>query len=111
MEITIFAKKRQTNTGKVFYNYLSTITKKNGEQTRCVVKFKDDAGQPKPENCPCNIVIEKRDCNMNHAEYTYTETDEFTGEAVEKTGLRSTLWVSAWKPGTPYVDHSMDEYF
>ena len=111
MEITIFSKKRQSKSGKVFYNYLSTITKKDGTATKCVVKFKEDAGQPKPELCPMNIVIEKEDCNMNTAEYKFKELDEYTGELTEKIGIRNTLWISKYKPGRKYVDKSMDDYF
>lgn len=102
MEITIFAKKRQTADGKkTFYNYLSTLTKKDGSTLRCAVKFRESAGNPKPEDCPLNIVIDKKDANLSPKELV-TETGEIY--------TVYTLWVSAWKPGKTYVDHSLDDF-
>lgn len=103
MEITIFAKKRTNKEGKPFTSYITTLTKKNGEKLSCSVKFRDDCKTPKPEECPLNIVLTKDDCNLAQKQYT----DEKTGEI----RYSSTLWVKAWKAGTPYVDTSMDEYF
>ena len=110
MEITVFAKKRQTKTGKIFFNYLSTLHKKDGTEVSCDVKFREDAGQPKPEQCPINIVVDKGDCNLVNRKYSRRETDEFTGEVVTMESMRPTLWVSAWKQGSAYVDHSMDDF-
>lgn len=102
MQITIFAKKRQTKEGKSFFTYLSTLTKRNGEEVPIQVKFREDAGQPKGENCPCNIIVEKADANLTRRTYTDSETAEIRESNV--------LWVSAWKPGDAYVDHSLDDY-
>ena len=103
MQITIFAKKRNTKEGKVFYTYLTKLTKKDGTEVTASVKFRDECGSPKPDQCPCNIVLEKADCNFT----TKTSIDEETGE------MRSnhTLWVNNWTKGEPYVDHSMDDFF
>ena len=102
MEITIFAKKRTTGEGKVFYSYLTTLTRKDGSQQTVAVKFRDECGHPKPEKCPINIIIDKTNCNMS--------TREFVREDTGEIGLSYTMWVSAWTEGAPYEDHSMDEF-
>ena len=100
MEIAIFAKKKQTKTGKAFVTYLTTLTKKDGSTEKMRVKFRHDAGEP--ENCPVNIVVEKSDINIDKKMLTR----EDTGEIFES----KTLWVSKWTYGKPYVDTSLDEY-
>lgn len=103
MEISIFAKKRQTKDGRTFYVYLSTLHKKDGTDVKCQVKFDNNCCEPpKPDDCPCNILIDKDDCNFS----SKTLVIEATGELVE----RSTLWVKHWAAGGEYVDHSMDDF-
>ena len=102
MEITIFSKKRTTKEGKSFYSYLTTLTKKDGTPHTVSVKFRDECGSPKPENCPCNILVNKEDCNMS--------TKQFIREDTGEPGVSYTMWVSNWTKGSAYVDHSMDEY-
>ena len=101
-EITIFAKKRTTAQGKVFYNYITTLAKKNGEEITVGVKFKETAGAPKPEECPINIQVTKE--NLNLAKRKYKRED--TGELVDSF----TLWVNEWKKGTKYIDKSLDDF-
>ena len=103
MEITIFAKKRQTRDGKkYFFSYLTTLKKKDGSPCTCAVKFASPAENPEPLLCPMNIVVDKSDCNMVIEPYT----NERTGEV--KDSYR--LWEKNYKPGSPYVDHSMDDF-
>lgn len=102
MELTIFAKKRNTKEGKTFYSYISTLTKKDGTSQTVGVKFRDECGEPKPDNCPCNIVVEKRDANLSRKDFIR----EDTGEVAESL----TLWVKDWKTGSAYVDTSLDDY-
>lgn len=102
MKLTIFAKKRLTKEGKTFYNYLTTMIKKDGTEVRCAVKFTDDAGNPKPEMCPLNIEVDKDKCNMSTRKFTDENGDERTA---------FTLWVTEWtKSAEEYVDHSMDDF-
>lgn len=101
MEITIYAKKRTTSEGKSFYSYLSTLTRKDGTKQTVSVKFHDECGNPKPENCPMNIKFDKVKGNLSTKEFARD-----TGEV----GKSYTLWVSAWEPGTPFVDHSLDDF-
>lgn len=105
MEITIFAKKRTTKDGKVFYQYLSTLNRKDGTTETVRVAFRDADGDnkpPKADSCPRNIVFNKDDANMASTRYT----DVNTGEQRE----RKTLWLTRWEQGSEYVDHSMDDY-
>lgn len=102
MTITIFAKKRTTHEGKTFYSYLSTLKKNDGSEQTVSVKFREECGTPEPKTCPCNIIVEKSDCNLSKREFV----NEKTGEMAQSF----TLWVSSWKPGAVYVDHSLDDY-
>lgn len=102
MEITIYAKKRNSTDGKTFYSYLSTLTRKDGTKQTVSVKFRDEAGSPKPEKCPMNIKFDKVHGNLS--------TKEFTREDSGEVATSYTLWVSAWEPGTPFVDHSLDDF-
>lgn len=103
MKITVFAKKKTTKEGKPFFTYLSTI-KKAGEPVTVQVKFTDEAGHPKPDECPCNIEFRKEDANIA----TRRATVDHDGVPVINEYL--TLWVSAWEYSKDiYVDHSMDD--
>lgn len=102
MEIAIYAKKRTTNEGKTFYSYLSTLNKKDGTKQTVSVKFRDDAGNPKPENCPMNIKFDRSSANL--------ATREFNREDTGEIGVSYTLWVTRWEPGAPFIDHSLDDF-
>ena len=103
MEISIFAKKRQTKDGRTFYTYLSTLTKKDGTEIPCSVKFNQEtAPAPKPENCPCNIIVDKENCNLSSKKYFR----ESTGEILDT----HTLWINQYAAGGEWIDHSMDEF-
>ncbi len=102
MEITVFAKKRTTKENKIFYSYLSTLTKKSGEKITVTVKFRDECGMPKPEKCPTNIIVDKKNANLSSKEFVREDTGE--------VATSYTLWISAWDEGTPYVDNSLDDF-
>lgn len=102
MEITIFAKKRTTKEGKIFYTYLTRLKRKDGFEETSQVKFREPAEAPKPDCCPCNIIVEKDNMNMSKK----ILTDTTTGEIIESR----TLWIAAYAVGSEYVDHSMDDY-
>lgn len=100
-EITIFSKKRTNKEGRTFYNYLTRLTRKStGEIQMFSVKFRDDKA-PDPDKCPMNIIVKKED--MNAAQRDYIRTDG-------NPGVGYTLWVADYKPGSPYVDHSLDDF-
>jgi hypothetical protein len=105
MKLTIFAKKLTSKEGRPFYKYLTTLTKKDGDEVTCTVKFREDAGAPKGEECPMNILVDKTDCNYREKQQTYEDKDGNEEEFTSKT-----LWISAWTKGEPYVDTSMDEF-
>lgn len=102
MQITVFAKKKSTKEGKIFYTYLTTLTKKDGTEEMIEVKFREDCGAPKAENCPMNVICDKADANISKKMITR----EDTGELYEC----KTLWISAWSEGDAYIDTSLDEY-
>lgn len=102
MELSIFAKKRQTREGKSYNIYVARMPKKNGEVIPVRVKFREEAGVPRAESCPMNIIINKEDCNMAKTEYVREDTGE--------VGTSYTLWVTKWQKGSDYVDTSLDEF-
>lgn len=104
MEISIFAKKRNTKDGKIFYQFLTTLTRSDGTTETMRVAFRNVDGNdlPKPESCPRNIVFDKPDANIATSVFTDNETGEIK--------QRKTLWITKWREGTPYVDHSLDDY-
>ena len=105
MELTIFAKKRKTKEGKDFTAYFTKLTKKTGEVITTSVKFREDCGAPKRENCPMNIVVDKSHANFVEKGITYEDS-----EGIEKDGIDRTLWISEWTEGELYVDTSLDEF-
>lgn len=100
MEITVFAKKKQTKQGKTFFTYLTTLKKKDGTEDKMEVKFRDECGVP--EKFPVNIIVNKDQCNISKK----MKNREDTGEIFEV----KTLWITAWSAGSEYVDTSLDEY-
>lgn len=104
MLITLFAKKRNTKEGKVFYQFLTTLEKKDGTTETMRVAFRDVDGNsiPKPDTCPRIIEVKRENANVARTSFT----DNNTGEIK----YRKTLWVTAWESGPEYVDHSLDEY-
>ena len=106
MKVLVFAKKRQTKDGKNFTAYVSKLTKKNGEEITAGVKFREECGAPKAEECPCYIEINKMDANL-----ATRKTEITTDEGEIKEIEQKTLWVSAWKMSPDkYVDKSLDDF-
>lgn len=103
MEISIFAKKRNTKDGKkTFYSFITKLPKKDGTSDIVNVKFPED-NAPNVDDCPLNIVISKGKANLS----SRTIIDDETG----KTFDSKTLWVKDWEiSSTPFVDTSLDEY-
>lgn len=102
MKVNIFGKKMTTKDGKkTFFTYFTTLTKKDGSECRCKVKFREVAGSPK--NLPCSIEFDRKDANLSD-EYYKSEID---GVEIEKSS--KVLWVSKFKE-CEYVDKSLDEF-
>lgn len=102
MKVTVFAKKRKTKEGKSFTSYIGRLNKKDGEILNTSIKFREECGAPRAEDCPVIIEFPKEKANL--AEHPYIND---MGE--EKTGYE--LWVSEWKKSSEeYVDHSLDEF-
>lgn len=109
MEIAIFAKRLQSTDGRIFYKYLSTLKKKDGTELKVQIKFRQDCGNPKGEECPMNILVERDHANLSFERYSASETNPETGEVTITEKQVPVLWVNAWKKGKVYVDHSLDE--
>lgn len=106
MKVLVFAKKRQTKDGKNFTAYVSRLTKKDGEEITTGVKFREECGSPKAEECPCYIEIDKANANLTTKKMEITTEDGEIKEVESKT-----LWVSKWKTSTEkYVDTSLDDF-
>ena len=105
MQITVFAKKMTSKDGRSFNRYLTKLTKKDGSEVTCNVKFREACGEPK-DNCPCNIVFDKSNANFSEKVQKYTDAE--TGE--EKETVSKTLWINAWQFGEAYIDTSMEEF-
>lgn len=101
MEITIFSKRRTNKEGKIFFQYITTLEKKDGSTETMRVCFRG-VDAPKPESCPRNLIVHRDNANVATRKYT----DPATGEIK----LSRTLWVSQWENGSEYVDHSLDDY-
>lgn len=104
MLLNVFAKKRTGRDGKVFYNFLSTLTKKDGEQETVQLKFREDAVLPNASKCPMIISVDKSDANLIKKMVTI----EKDGEAKEIE--QRTLWISKYDYIGDYVDRSLDAY-
>lgn len=106
MKLLIFGKKRQTKDGKTFTAYVSKLPKKDGTELTASVKFREECGSPKLEDCPLYIEVDKTKANL--ATKKRDIEDEETHEIKEV--LSHTLWVSEWKKSNEkYVDHSLDD--
>lgn len=106
MQVTIFSKKRTTEDGKkTFFSYFTKLKKKGGEEITTQVKFREECGQPKGDECPINIMFDKNDANFTEKNITYKDKDGNEKDAVERV-----LWIKSWIEGEPYVDTSMDDF-
>ena len=107
MKVVIFAKKRTTKDGKPFTAYVTKMKNKAGDEIACGVRFREECGAPKENECPCFIEFDKADANMNTR--TFETTDVETGEI--KDVVSRTLWITKWKKSADkYVDHSLDDF-
>lgn len=91
MKITVFCKERNGKDNNKFLSYLSKLTKNTGEEVTVQLKFSEECGRIKKENCPCIIDVEVSDCSYSERKFIkddreitnrvlwinkYTKTDE-----------------------------------
>lgn len=100
MIVTVFSKTVTAKNGNQFERYITKLTDIQGQEHTMSVKFRKECGVP--ERCPCNIIVEKTDCNITKKKYHKNDTGEVF-EAEE-------LWVCKWTPGPEYIDHSTDNF-
>lgn len=111
MKITIYAKKRTNKEGRAFYVYLSKLTKTNGDEIPVTVHFKQSAGLPNPDNCPCVIEFDRKSANLSTKEKHYAKVDCVTGEKVETITQDNQLWISNYTVcDGEYTDNSLDGF-
>ena len=108
MELTIFAKRKEAN-GTKYALYSTSLKRKDGTEDRVSVKFREECGKPDYKKCPCNIIVEKKNMNLAHGPRRNKDGDFITAENGEVIDF-TTLWISEWKEGSKYVDHSLDDY-
>ena len=102
MKATVFAKKGFTKDAKTFYRFISRLQKKDGTEITATVKFREDCGAPKPEECPLNIEFTKEDANLAKKNVTTEDGRELDVY---------TLWLSGWsRSAEKYEDHSLDDF-
>lgn len=65
MKITVFAKERKGKDNNSFLSYLSKLTKNTGEEVTVQLKFSEECGRIKKENCPCIIEVDTSDCSYS----------------------------------------------
>lgn len=65
MKITVFAKERTGKDNNKFLTYLSKLVKKSGEEVTVQLKFSEECGRIKKENCPCIIEVDTSDCSYS----------------------------------------------
>lgn len=103
MKITVYGKKKTASDGKSFAAFIARLTRKDGSTLSASVKFRDECGQPKLDECPINIEFDKKDANLSDRIYIREDTGE------EATSY--TLWISAWQRSKDiFVDHSLDDF-
>lgn len=101
MELTVFAKKRTTKEGKLFYTYLTQLTRiEDGEPVTVQAKFLEGLA-PKADDCPLNIIVDKEKANLATKKIE-TEDGEITSR---------TLWIKEYRISEiPFEDTSLDDY-
>ena len=99
MKITVFSKKISKHDGSKFTGYVTKLTKKEGSEIYCRVRFRE--GCSAPRECPAIIEVEKDHANLvrRHYKNDDKEYDIYT------------LWITDWEPtDEKYIDHSLDEF-
>lgn len=103
MKVTVFAKKKTSKEGKPFITYVGRLTKKDGDVISAQVRFREECGSPKADDCPMIIEFDKANANLSAETYTREDTGE---EAVSYK-----LWIKAWKASAEvYRDDSLDDF-
>ena len=107
MKILVFAKKKKTKEGREFSIFVTRLKAKTGEEVPVSLKFREDCGSPKADECPMYIEVDKKDMNFTEKEIEYTDPD--TQEV--KYGTSKSVWIKDWaKSPEEYVDTSMDQF-
>lgn len=101
MKITVFAKERTGKDNNKFLTYLSKLIKKSGEEVTVQLKFSEECGRIKKENCPCIIEVDTSDCSYSERK-VIKDDREITNRV---------LWINKYtKTDEVFVDTSADVF-
>lgn len=103
MKLSVFARQAKSKDGRAFTAYVGKLHKRDGSEITVSVRFRQECGSPKAEDCPCNIEFDKQAANLTASEYVREDTGEI--------GTSYKLWISDWTMSAEkYVDHSLDDF-
>lgn len=104
MKTTVFAKKIKTKDGKTFFNFVTTLEKKDGTKQYMKVMYsgKDKNKAFESDMCPLVIEFNRDDANISTETYKSNEGEE---------KKRYTLWLKDYKESDEkFIDHSLDDF-
>lgn len=100
MKVTVFRKVANAKDGRKFDAYSTKLTKKDGSEVYCNIKFKKSCTIP--SEFPVNILVDKSAANLASVKATTADGEDYT---------RFTLWIDAYTlDSEKYVDHSLDDF-
>ena len=116
MKLDIYAKhrtgSRKDANGKTvpydFYSYTTQLVRKNGDLVTVAVRFRDDSA-PDGKECPCSIIVDRKDINLSKRSYTVEIKDDDGNVIDEEEREGQTLWVKKYELAE-FVDHSLDDF-
>ena len=101
MKITVFAKERTGKDNNKFLSYLSKLTKNTGEEVTVQLKFSEECGRIKKENCPCIIEVDTSDCSYSERKVVKDDREI----------INRVLWINEYtKTDEVFVDTSADVF-
>lgn len=97
MKITVFAKERTGKDNNKFLTYLSKLTKTTGDEVTVQLKFSEECGRIKKENCPCIIEVETSDCSYSERKVVKDDREI----------INRVLWINKYtKTDEVFIDNS-----
>lgn len=101
MKITVFAKERKGKDNNSFLSYLSKLTKNTGEEVTVQLKFSEECGRIKKENCPCIIEVDTSDCSYSERKVVKDDREI----------INRVLWINKYnKTDEVFVDTSANVF-
>ena len=116
MKLDIYAKhrtgSRKDGSGKTipydFYSYTTKLVRKDGFEVTVAVRFRDNTA-PEGAECPCSILVDRKDMNLSKRTYTVELKDDDGNVIDEEEREGQTLWIKKYEMAE-FIDHSLDEF-